>query len=172
MSSFICKVCGDCCKGEGSVFLYPDDIRKIAQNMSMTVQEVIDKYTEYVMMETIDKGGSYSYMPFLVLKKNKGGCIFLNSTLCEIHKFKPFQCEHTPFVSEFFSDEEWRKQLKTICPAIGKMKEPDYNAYTVTGQRSDKAEQDYYVLLRENSFNLEKILDVKLAVPKMLTYHE
>jgi len=172
MSGFICKICGACCKGEGSVFLYPEDLKKIAKNLSMTIQETIDKYTEYVMMETIEKSGSYSYLPFLVLKKVKGSCVFSNSNLCEIHKFKPFQCLHTPFVSEFFSDESWRKQLMVECPALGKMKENEFAEYSVTGEKSEKAEQEYYLLLRENGFNLEKILSVKLGTPEILTYHD
>ena len=172
MNGFICKICGACCKGEGSVSLYPDDVKRIAENLSMTLQETINKYTEYVMMETIEKSGSYSYLPFLILKKNKGACVFSNSNLCEIHKFKPFQCMHTPFVSEFFSDESWRKQLMAECPALGKMKKEDFAVYAATGEMSEKAEQDYYLLLKENSFNLEKILSVKLGTPEILTYHD
>lgn len=172
MNGFICKMCGACCKGEGSVFLYPEDVKKIAQTLSMTAQEVIDKYTEYVMMETIEKSGSYSYLPFLVLKKSNNSCVFLSSNRCDINKFKPFQCYHTPFVAEFFEDKEWREQLKKECPAIGTMKDEDFALYVETGRLSEKAEQDYYVLLRENGFNLEKILDVKLAAPKILIYND
>jgi hypothetical protein len=79
---------------------------------------------------------------------------------------------HTPFVSEFFSDESWRKQLMAECPALGKMKKEDFAVYAATGEMSEKAEQDYYLLLKENSFNLEKILSVKLGTPEILTYHD
>lgn len=172
MSAFICKICGDCCKGEGSVFLYPEDVKRIAENLSMTVQQVVEKYTEYVMMEIIEKSGSYLYLPYLILKKNKGTCVFSNSNMCEIHKFKPFQCAHTPFVSEFFSDNHWRNQLKRSCPALKNMKDSDYAVYAETGEKSEKTEKEYYYLLRENGFNLEKILNITLEAPKIITNND
>lgn len=169
MSSFICKICGNCCKGEGSVFLYPDDIKRISEHLNLSNQETVNKYAEYVMLEIIEDTGSYMYMPYLVLKKSDDKCLFLKSNRCEINKFKPFQCMHTPFVSEFFSDEEWREQIKKNCSAVADMKESDYKEYIETGERSEKAEKEYYYLLRENSFNLEKILNVSLDAPKIIT---
>ncbi|MGI6395433.1 MAG: YkgJ family cysteine cluster protein [bacterium] len=171
MTKFICKACGECCKGEGAVFLYPEDIKKIAENYSMTIQEAVNEYTEYVMLETIEKSGSYSYMPFLILKKNKSECIFLNSSLCVIHKFKPFQCEKSPFIVDFYTDEAWQAHIKKMCPALEKAKKKDFLEYSSIAEITEKAELDYYRLLQENSFNLEKILDIELPSPKPLTYH-
>lgn len=168
MSSFICKICGACCKGEGSVFLYPEDVKKIAAHFELSIQEAVSRYTEYVMLEIIENTGSYMYMPYLILKKNNGKCLFLKSNLCEINKSKPFQCANTPFVSEFFADSEWRAQIRKNCQALAAIKESDYKDYSETGERSEKAEKEYYYLLRENGFNLEKILKVSLDAPKII----
>jgi uncharacterized protein len=172
MTKFICKVCGACCKGEGSVFLYPDDVKRLAENLSMTLQEFINKHTDYVMLETIEKSGAYSYLPYLILKKEKDACVFLETNLCSINKFKPFQCSATPFVGEFFSDEEWRNELKKSCPALKEMKDEDCNEYVESAKISEKMEQSYYLLMKENGFNLETILGVLLDKPKIMTYEE
>jgi len=172
MSAFLCKICGDCCKGEGSVFLYPEDVLKIAENYSITAQEAVDRYTEYVMLEVVEKTGSYLYMPYLVLKKQKGGCIFAGDNMCNIHSFKPYQCKNTPFVNEFFSDKSWRNYLKKNCPALADMEENDFSQYLVIGKESEEIEKKYYYLLRENSFNLEKILSVNLNAPRIITEND
>lgn len=172
MNSFTCKICGACCKGDGSVFLYPGDIKKISEQFKLSIQETVDRYTEYIMLEIIENTGSYMYMPYLVLKKASGKCVFLNSNLCEINKFKPFQCSHTPFVAEFFADDEWRSSIKKSCQAVASMKESDYASYSEIGEKSEKAEKEYYYLLRENGFNLEKILSVSLKAPKMISSDE
>ncbi len=172
MSAFLCKICGDCCKGDGSVFLYPEDIAAIAEHFCLSAQEAVDKYAEHVMLEIVEDTGSYLYMPYLILKKNESGCIFSIENLCEIHKLKPYQCKNTPFVSEFFSDNSWRKYLKDNCPALKTMDEKDFSNYLEIGKRSEEVEKNYYYLLRENSFNLEKILNVNLSAPKIITEND
>jgi uncharacterized protein len=169
MSAFLCKICGDCCKGEGSVFLYPDDIKAIAQNFSISTQEAVDSYAEHIMLEIIEDTGSYLYMPYLILKKKNGGCVFSKENLCEIHKFKPYQCKNTPFVSEFFSDKSWQDYLRKNCPALKSMSEKDFSQYLEIGRQTGETEKNYYYLLRENSFSLEKILSISLNAPKIIT---
>ncbi len=172
MSGFICKICGACCKGDGSVFLYPEDIHTIADHYSISIQQAVDRYTEYVMLEIIEKTGSYLYIPYLILKKESGTCIFSNENLCEIHRLKPYQCKNTPFVSEFFSDKGWRNYLKKECPGIKNMEEENFFQYLEIGRKSEEAEKKYYYLLRNNSFNLEKILNINLKAPKIITENE
>jgi uncharacterized protein len=172
LSAFLCKICGDCCKGDGSVFLYPEDIKAIADHLGTSIQDTVNKYAEHVMLEIIEKTGSYLYMPYLILKKKKSACIFSGDNLCEIHGFKPYQCKNTPFVSEFFSDKSWRTYLKKSCPALGNMDEKDYSAYLEIGKQSEEAERSYYFLLRENSFNLEKILEINLSAPRIITQND
>ncbi len=172
MSTFICKICGACCKGEGSVFLYPEDVRKISGHFNISVQDTVDRYMEYVMLEIIENTGSYMYMPYMVLKKTSEKCVFLEKNVCSINSSKPFQCAHTPFVAEFFSDTEWRESIKKSCQAVAAMKESDYKSYSEIGEKSEKAEKEYYYLLRENGFNLEKILRISLKAPKIISNDE
>lgn len=170
MSDFICTMCGKCCQGEGSVFLYPEDVKRMSRELNVPVQEFVDKYTGYILFETIEGNGSYLYIPYLVLKKDKNDlCVFSDDKVCTIHKFKPFHCDYTPFVSEFFSDEEWRKEVSLKCPGLMNMKEEDFDKYKYKAEEADQNEREYYYLLRENSFNLEKILNITLSAPQIIT---
>ena len=172
MSDFICRMCGTCCYGEGSAFLYPDDVKRIATELNLSIQSFVDNYTKYILFEIIEGSGSYLYIPYLTLNKKNDGCIFVDDKVCTIHKFKPFHCSHTPFVSEFFSDEEWRKQIKQSCLGLKEMKEEDFKKYEPMGEESEQKEKEYYYLLRENSFNLESILDIKLSAPEIIANNE
>ena len=170
MKDFICAMCGKCCRGEGSAFLYPEDIKRISSELKMSLQEFVDKYTDYILFEVIEENGSYLYIPYLVLKKDQTNlCIFSADKVCTIHKFKPFHCDHTPFVSEFFSDEEWQQEVTEKCPALKDMKPEDFNQYRYRAEESDQNEKEYYYILRENSFNLEKILNIILPAPQIIT---
>jgi Fe-S-cluster containining protein len=169
MKDFICTMCGECCQGEGSAFLYPDDVKRMSKELNMPIQEFVDKYTSYILFEVIEGNGSYLYVPYLTLKKNeKDLCVFSDDKVCTIHKFKPFHCDHTPFVSEFFSDEEWHKEVLEKCPALMNMKEEDFDQYKYKAEEADQNEREYYYILRENSFNLEKILNITLPAPQII----
>ncbi len=169
MNFFKCTACGSCCSGDGSVFLYPEDVRSLAENFKMTLQEFIDKYTDFLILEYCDDPSSYSYLPYIVMKKKNNACIFLENKKCSIHDFKPFQCKNTPFVSEFFTDKEWRKFLMHHCPALMKMEEKDLEQYRPLAQISDEKNQEYEFILRQNKYSLEKILGVTLPEPKIIS---
>ena len=168
MNFFKCTACGGCCSGDGSVFLYPEDVRSLAENFKMTLQEFIDKYTDFVIFEYCEEGSSYSYLPYIIMKKENDACVFLKSKKCSIHDFKPFQCKSTPFVSEFFTDKEWRKYLMKNCPALMKLKEEDLEQYKPLAQISDEKNKEYEFILRQNNYSLEKILGVTLPEPKII----
>ena len=168
MNFFKCTACGSCCSGDGSVFLYPEDVRSLAENFKMTLQEFIDKYTDFVIFEYCEEGSSYSYLPYIIMKKENDACIFLKSKRCSIHDSKPFQCKSTPFVSEFFTDKEWRKFLMKHCPALMRLKEEDLEQYKPLAQISDEKNKEYEFILRQNNYSLEKILGVTLPEPKII----
>jgi len=167
MNEFKCRACGKCCIGPGSAFLYPEDIRTISKELSLTIEEFIKKYTDYVLFEVID-GDSFLYMPYLVLKKDEDRCFFLKENRCSIHAFKPHHCKTTPFVSEFFEQDQWREELKKECIALSKMNDKDFNKYKDDHVNLDEIEKEYIKNLHENGYNLEKILNVTLEAPKII----
>ena len=108
--SYRCLRCGACCVGDGSAFLYPDDLRSLAGHLGLSLQATIDRHTDYLILEIPDGAHGWLYLPYLILKKDaKERCVFLKEALCSVHAAKPAQCRETPFVEEFFSDDEYER---------------------------------------------------------------
>jgi Fe-S-cluster containining protein len=107
---FICKKCGDCCKGFGGTYVTADDIEKIAAYINTDPKEFVSGYCL--------KSGSK-----LVLAQGADGyCIFWDN-LCTIHPVKPRMCRAWPFIESVLTDiNNWRimanscRGIKTDVP--------------------------------------------------------
>lgn len=107
---FICKKCGDCCKGFGGTYVTVDDIEKISAHINTDPKKFIAEYCT--------KSGSK-----LVLAQGADGyCIFWDD-LCTIHPVKPRMCRAWPFIESVLTDiNNWRimanscKGIRTDVP--------------------------------------------------------
>lgn len=110
---FRCHGCGNCCRGDGYVFLEDAEIRRLAVYLDLSVEEFTERYTR-----TIESGR-------LVLKDQDDAdksCVFLKENRCTVHEAKPDQCRDFP--------RKWRpSNIETFCegwreaaglPPIGK----------------------------------------------------
>ncbi len=165
--TFNCKICGKCCHGEGEAFLYPDDIKRLADSMKITVQKFVDTYTNHILFEIEEDSFSYLYIPYLVLKKENGHCIMLKNEKCSIHADKPLHCAVTPFTEELYTDGEWRTFITDFCPALKEMPFKEVESMKKRAEILSKTEDDYMELLESNGYSLEKILKVKLKEPEV-----
>ena len=105
--TFTCSQCGNCCTGPvGYVYASPEEIRRLAEHLRLSPQEVIEKYCRKV-------GGKISFKE----KRGPGGwdCIFLEEVtatrrpagadrditytkrVCTIYPVRPLQCRTWPF---------------------------------------------------------------------------
>lgn len=82
---FECKKCGACCKWEGVVVLNPDDIRRIANYLTIDDEKFITGYTKEDDNKTVLKN-----------KPESSSCIFLKDDRCKIWDVKPRQCAEFP----------------------------------------------------------------------------
>jgi Fe-S-cluster containining protein len=104
MNIFKCRKCGSCCKN-GIVILYPEDINRISNYLSLTKIDFINYY--YVKEKIIDLGG----LKVLYLDNSKE-CIFLDQdNLCSIHSVKPLQCIFGP-QKYFNSINTWKNCIQ------------------------------------------------------------
>ena len=88
---FKCRRCGKCCIHQETIIFNARDIFNIAKKKGMTMQEVVDAYTETYI-------GRNSRIPIIHLLSNgpKGACPLLENDRCSVHDCKPTVCALFP----------------------------------------------------------------------------
>lgn len=93
LSRHRCTGCGECCRWPGQVFLYPDDLKRISAQLSMSTKEFL--LSQCVVLKW-DWQGRSQFRIALARKADNSGCVFLKGGLCSIHGFKPLMCTAGP----------------------------------------------------------------------------
>ncbi|MDL1971031.1 MAG: YkgJ family cysteine cluster protein [Candidatus Desulfofervidaceae bacterium] len=108
--AFSCKACGECCKGRGGIWVTLEEIKAMAQYLSMDEASFIESYCE-------KKNGHY----YIREKEVRGEtmCIFLQENGgCAVHPCKPLPCRLWPYWKGILSSEgDWRA-LMDFCPGL------------------------------------------------------
>lgn len=113
---FKCRRCGKCCIHQETIIFNAQDIYNIAKKKGMTMQQVIETYTEVYI-------GDNSRLPVVHLLSNgpKGACPLLEDGRCSVHDCKPTVCALFPvgrvIVGEKFGDpigDQDKLQVKYI----------------------------------------------------------
>ena len=88
---FKCRRCGKCCINQDTILLNTRDTFNIAKKKGMTMQQVVDAYTEVYI-------GPNSQIPVVHLLSNgpKGACPLLENGRCGVHDCKPTVCALFP----------------------------------------------------------------------------
>ena len=107
MRAFECKMCGECCYGEGGIYLTKDEIESIAIFLNITPISFLSDYCEVKNGRTYIKTGE------------NGFCIFFDPEKgCFIHPVKPGPCSIWPFYPALIQDEDNWEMAKDACPGI------------------------------------------------------
>lgn len=88
---FKCRRCGKCCVHQDTIIFNARDIYNIAKKKGMTMQAVVEAYTETYI-------GRNSRIPIIHLLSNgpKGACPLLADGRCSVHDCKPTVCALFP----------------------------------------------------------------------------
>ena len=88
---FKCRRCGKCCIHQDMIIFNARDIFNIAKKKGMTMQQVVEAYTEVYI-------GRNSRIPIIHLLSNgpKGACPLLANGRCSVHDCKPTVCALFP----------------------------------------------------------------------------
>ena len=93
LSRHRCVACGACCRWRGQVFLYPDDIKRLAEKLMLTVEQFLIRWCVVVWWTWDD---TRQFRIGLARKDVGNECVFLEGNLCSIHEFKPLLCKAGP----------------------------------------------------------------------------
>ena len=102
---FICKRCGDCCKGYGGTYLDEKDIAAIAEYIHMDLASFTKKCCQISGKKPVLAQGKDGY------------CIFWDGQ-CAIHPVKPRMCKAWPFIESVLIDIDNWHIMAALCPGI------------------------------------------------------
>ena len=107
MKAFQCKMCGECCYGEGGISVNGEEIEKIAKFMEIASEAFISGFCQ-------EKNGRFS-----IKTGHDGFCIFYEKKRgCHIYLVKPGICTLWPFYPAILKDMDNWEMAKDACPGI------------------------------------------------------
>jgi len=111
---FSCTGCHDCCRHDpGYVFLTEDDVEKILDHLSITLEDFLNKYCR------IENIGPFKRVS--LIEKENYDCIFWNQG-CTIYEARPLQCRAYPFWANILGDRDSWNAEGNSCPGINQGK--------------------------------------------------
>jgi Fe-S-cluster containining protein len=120
--AFGCRMCGECCKGEGGIVVGPRDLPRLCAHLHIEAEGFI---------------AAYGYLQDGKIKLRTGPdktCVFfLPGTGCSVHTAKPDICRAWPFFRGNMRDEGSLVMAKEFCPGINPLIE--YDAFVRAGLR-------------------------------------
>lgn len=111
---FKCRRCGKCCIHQETIIFNTRDIYNIAKKKGMTMQEVVEAYTETYI-------GHNSRIPIVHLLSNgpKGACPLLTTDgRCSVHDCKPTVCALFPLGRVAISSKDGQPLEEGELPTI------------------------------------------------------
>jgi Fe-S-cluster containining protein len=101
---FKCTGCGQCCTGSpGHVWVSPSEAEAIAEQLNISVEEFIKKYTRRV--------GNRLSLTERRRSDNNYDCVFLDGKRCTIYEARPTQCRTYPWWPENIkTSREWKAE--------------------------------------------------------------
>jgi hypothetical protein len=104
---FECQMCGNCCQGQGGIVISEPEQKRIADFLSLSLEEFLDSYTEF-------RNGKRC-----IKTRENDCCIFFHQREgCGIHPVKPDVCRAWPFFRGNLLDEMSFELAKDYCPGI------------------------------------------------------
>ncbi len=104
---FDCKMCGQCCEGQGGIVVSPSDLERICSHLLLDAQEFLAQY------------GHMHNGKLKVRSGDDGFCIFFKQGEgCAVHVAKPNICRAWPFFRGNMLDDESFFLAKDYCAGI------------------------------------------------------
>ncbi len=107
MKAFECKMCGECCYGEGGITVSEEEIINIASFLQVTKETFVSNFCWGKNDKVSIRSGPDKF------------CIFFDKAkACLIHPVKPAICSLWPFYPANITDKDTWTLAKGACPGI------------------------------------------------------
>jgi hypothetical protein len=169
-------MCGDCCRGlnEGEVYLYKDDILRLAKFLNMDDEEGLKNFAKKyvkVINESFfwkepgtNRGKTYRFKTLgFIFTGNDDHCHFLDGkNSCTVHKSRPFQCRCFPFWKMMVTSRknviEYTKKCRGLQASL-KGQGKYYNPHEIQewAKAEYEMEKKYFLEMKEKDFDILKV---------------
>ena len=107
LKAFSCRMCGECCRGEGGIFLAEGEAERIARFLGQPLSVFLEESCELKRGRRTIRTGAEGY------------CRFHEAAgICRIHPVKPARCREWPFFAAIVADRDTWEDAKAACPGI------------------------------------------------------
>jgi Fe-S-cluster containining protein len=169
---FSCQLCGKCCRGfnEGEVYLYKEDILRLANFLDMKGMDGLRSFTRKYVKVINDnffwkdpgaqRGKTYKFKTLgFAFTGDDEHCHFLKENVCSVHEARPFQCRSFPFwkmmVSSLRNFQDYSKKCKGLQTLKGKYYSKDDILNWAKAEY--EMEKNYFLELKKYNFDILKI---------------
>jgi len=114
-------MCGDCCHGQGGIYLEEWEVEPAARVLGMEAGEFVRNYCRR-------RGRRWE-----VMTDEAGVCLLLGPEGCKIHAAKPRICRLWPFLPQIVGDEQAFEEARLGCPGISR--DVSYEEFARVGRR-------------------------------------
>lgn len=171
---FSCHMCGACCRGfeEGEVYLYKEDILKLAKHLGLKGKVGLEKFAKkyikiipqsFFWKEPNEKRGKtykFKTLGFKFTGKDEH-CHFLKNNKCTVHEVRPFQCQCFPWWEMLVSKKNKSNfdDYAKKCPGLEHLKGKFYSAEIILNwaKREYEIEKRYFLEMKKFNFDISKI---------------
>ncbi len=169
-------MCGECCRGfnDGEVYLYKDDILRLAKIVSMDDEEGLKNFAQkYVKVindsffwkeSGAERGKTYKFKTLgFVFTGDDEQCHFLDEkNSCTVHKSRPFQCKCFPFWKMMVTSRKNVIAYSKKCPGLQaslKGRGKYYNSHEIQewAKAEYEMEKKYFLEMKERDFDILKV---------------
>ena len=170
--NFSCLMCGACCRGlnEGEVYVYEEDIKRLAAYLKMKGFNGLRKFTKKYLKIIEDtymwkKEGSERRKKYRIktlafkFTGQDEHCHFLNDNKCSVHEARPFQCQCFPFWQMMVSSRANFIDYSKKCPGLRELKGKFYSKEDILewALAEKNVERDYFLRLKAHKFDIFKV---------------
>ena len=107
LQAFQCRMCGQCCQGEGGIIMSEKDQKRLANYLNISVETLLTQYTVRSNAKPCLSTGKDAY------------CIFFNAEKgCTVHPARPDICRAWPFFRGNIVDKESWAMIHDYCPGV------------------------------------------------------
>ncbi|MCR9144482.1 MAG: YkgJ family cysteine cluster protein [bacterium] len=105
---FKCTACGNCCKGPGSVYFTPADLKAIEKHLKLRTASERQALRERLVQR--EENG-------YAVHRTGGACALLDDdNRCSVYPVRPLQCSTFPFWPSTFASRQDLEDVIVECP--------------------------------------------------------